>query len=146
MNVTFNLKLLIKLEHFWEKWEKWWVLQILTGDQCRVWGCCGHRALVLSSSPAHPALSSSLALKQATREHGSSGGWCQCSHNKRQHWESYCHWYMGRKYGLGPLGQCHHVTDNQWIQFWAARNKTCFIRRVDSVNAFIWICHLNVTI
>ena len=75
----------------------------------RLWppglGCCHH--------PAHPALSSSLALKQATREH--TGPRAHISfHNKRQHWELLSLIY-GEKIWAGPPGPvspCHRQSVN----------------------------------
>ena len=85
-------------------------------DQCRVWGWCrcDHRVrapAVISRSPGSQFLSGGQTGDTWTRElrpHVSV-------HNKRQH--QHCHWYMGRKYGLGPpapVSPCHRQSVN-WV-------------------------------
>ena len=153
LSITFSLTIISTILSLWLKWlRKWWALQILVGAPsrwpCRVWGCVlwppGPAPAVII--PLSRLTRLSVPLWRPDRRHVNTGLRAHTSnHNKRQRAIVTDIW--GENMGWARP-QCHHVTDNQWIEFWAARNKTCFICRVDidSVNAFIWICHLNVTI
>ena len=65
---------------------------------------------LLLSSAAHPALSSSLAARQATREHASSGLTLVSIIRDNT---SIVTDIWGENMGWAPRPQCHHVTDNQ---------------------------------
>ena len=104
---------------------------------------CGAAVTTGSRLPLSSALSSSLAPQQATREHTSSGLWPAAITRDN----TLLSLIYGEKIWAGPPGPvspCHPQSVNTVLGS-EEQNLFCPPGR-HRVNAFIGICHLNVTI